>query len=79
MRAELSAKVSLEAKRRIDKLLKHFAEAPQPLTPETLQQVRAVAVLAGIHAPEVRQVLHELAGGVGPAPLTRAARAALSR
>jgi RNA polymerase sigma factor (sigma-70 family) len=79
LRGQLDRKVSLEAKRRVRKLLIEITEAPQPTTPETLRQLRAVAVLAQVNSPGTRHLLEDLATGVRPAPLTRAARAALNR
>ena len=79
LREHLAGNVSPEAKRRIEKLLQQITEAPQPATPEALQQVRAVAVLARIDSAEARQLLRDLANGVSLAPVTRAARAALNR
>jgi RNA polymerase sigma factor (sigma-70 family) len=77
--AHLGEKISLEAKRRVTALLKEITDAPPGLTPESLAQVRALAVLAHLRAPKSRQLLERLAGGVRLAPLTRAAQAALGR
>jgi hypothetical protein len=78
LREALRANPSLEQERRIEAVLAALAEPPPPPSAEELRQLRAVAVLAGMHAPEARRVLEELATGVESARLTRAARMALA-
>jgi RNA polymerase sigma factor (sigma-70 family) len=68
----------LEVRQRIQALLKSLAEAPQPLTPEALQDIRAVAVLARIPSPQARQILEDLTHGAESARLTVEAKAALA-
>lgn len=77
LRAALDGKPSLEARRRLERLLERIR--PAPLTPATLQGLRALEVLEQVATPEARQVLESLAKG-GPADrLTREAKASLGR
>ncbi len=68
-------KLSLEARRRIEKLLAGSAEE----SPTVLRLERAVAVLEHVATSEARQVLGELSRGAPQARLTRLAQAALER
>jgi RNA polymerase sigma factor (sigma-70 family) len=79
LRQHETADVPLEAKRRVSQLLKEITEASTSLTATAFQETRAVAVLARAGTPEARHILGVLAQGVPLAPLTRAARAALTR
>jgi hypothetical protein len=79
LRARLNDNPSLETQRRVESLLKTIVETPQALPPQTLRDLRAVAVLARINTPSARNVLEELAKGVESARLTGAASAALGR
>jgi RNA polymerase sigma factor (sigma-70 family) len=63
---------SLEARRRVDRLLSRIEEAAR-------QDLRAVEVLEHIGTPEARGVLEALAKGAPEARLTREAKAALDR
>jgi hypothetical protein len=76
LREALRANPSAEQKRHIEGVLAALA-VPRPITGEELRQVRAAAVLARVGSAEARRLLTALAEGVEPAPLTRAARAAL--
>ncbi|HEY7307784.1 MAG TPA: WD40 repeat domain-containing protein [Gemmataceae bacterium] len=72
----LAAKPSLEARRRLEQLLRKLKG---PITnPQQLQALRGVEVLEHIGTSEARQVLETLANGA-PARLTREAKASLRR
>jgi RNA polymerase sigma factor (sigma-70 family) len=77
LREKLAAKPSLETSKRIDIILSSFSTTPQPLTPDLVRDLRAVAVLANMQSPEARLFLEALAKGLPKARLTRAAAAAL--
>jgi WD40 repeat protein len=77
LRKALAGKVSLEARRRAEALLKRLTEGP--LTGEPLRTVRATAVLEHIGTPAARNLLQTLAGGAPEARLTREARESLRR
>jgi dipeptidyl aminopeptidase/acylaminoacyl peptidase len=73
----LAEKPSLEARQRIIALLEKLRS---PVTrPETLQALRAVAVLEDIATPEARQLLETLARGELEARLTQQAKASFDR
>jgi hypothetical protein len=76
LRAALRGKVSLEARRRIERVLRQLKDPP--LTPEELRAARAVAALARIDTPASRALLAEVAGWPDT-PAASAARAALGR
>jgi hypothetical protein len=75
LRQALAGKISLETRRRIEKLW------PTVLVPKakTLQGVRAVAVLERIGTPEARKLLRTLSAGAAEARLTTEAKASLRR
>ena len=75
LRKALAGKPALEARRRIEAILKK----PRALSPETLQVVRAVEVLENIGTAEARELLKSLAKGVPEAVLTQEAKASLER
>jgi WD40 repeat protein len=77
LEAALNDGPPLEAKLRIEQLLKKMATTRLP--PETLRELRAVAALELMGTPEARALLEELAGGAAGARLTEAARGALKR
>jgi WD40 repeat protein len=77
LREKLDAKPTLEIRQRIEPLLKAVEETPQPLSAETLRDVRAVAVLSRIDSQEARHLLEGLSTGIPSAPLTCAAKATL--
>jgi WD40 repeat protein len=77
LRRAREAKLSLEAVRRIDALLK--AAAGMALPPEEWRRLRVVRVLERIGSPEAVRLLEALAGGEPAALPTREARAALVR
>jgi hypothetical protein len=77
LQKKLTARPSLEARRRIEALL---AKLEQPAAlPEQLRVLRAIEVLEHAGTPEARQVLEKLAGGVPQALRTRQSRASLDR
>jgi RNA polymerase sigma factor (sigma-70 family) len=76
LREALRANPSAEQKRHIEGVLTALA-VPRPITGEELRQVRAAAILGRVGSAGARRLLTELTEGVEPAPLTRAARAAL--
>jgi WD40 repeat protein len=77
LRQALAGKPSLEARRRLEKLLGRLEEGAFP--PDRLQAVRGVAALERIGTPAALAALKELAGGVHDAPLTQEARQAVLR
>ncbi|MGE3804822.1 MAG: PQQ-binding-like beta-propeller repeat protein [Gemmataceae bacterium] len=74
---------SLEAQRRIDRLLDTIKERPPPpplfLQGDDLRNVRAVHLLERIGSPEARSLLERLASGSRGDHITRAARVARER
>jgi RNA polymerase sigma factor (sigma-70 family) len=77
MRRTLGNEPSLEARRRLEKILEKLDSAER--TDEELRLVRAVEVLELIGSAEARQVLREQARGPADAWLTQEAGAALAR
>jgi hypothetical protein len=77
LREALAGRLSLEAQRRVERLLEKVQGLV--LTPDELRAWRAVEVLEHIGSPEARQLLEALAKGQQEAPLTREAQAALRR
>jgi RNA polymerase sigma factor (sigma-70 family) len=78
LRAALTAKPSLEMKRRIEPILAALSETMPKPSPENLRQLRALIVLERIGTPEARRLLEDVAKGPESAALTRQARAALA-
>jgi WD40 repeat protein len=77
LRQALQGQPTLEARRRIEKLL---GQPGGPVRPsELLRALRAVEVLEHIGTPEARELLERLARGTPAARLTREARASLER
>jgi RNA polymerase sigma factor (sigma-70 family) len=77
LRQALKKSPSLEARRRMERLLGKLRELP--LAPDLLRVLRAVEVFERIDAPEARQLLEKLAKGAAEARLTREAKASLQR
>jgi hypothetical protein len=77
MRGALARQPSLEARRRIEQLLRR--EEGPVAGPEPLRSLRAVEALEHIGTATARDVLATLARGAAGARLTREARAALER
>jgi RNA polymerase sigma factor (sigma-70 family) len=75
LRKALAANPSLEARQRLEKLLKKLTSP----WGERLRAVRAVEVLEDVGGPEARRLLAALARGEAAALLTREAKAALER
>jgi hypothetical protein len=76
LHAALDAKPSVEAKKRIEALLKDLH--PWYIKdPETLRTVRAIWVLQRMATPEARALLESLAAGAPEARITQEAQAAL--
>jgi hypothetical protein len=73
----LAAKPSLEAKQRIEQILKKIEEGS--LSGEQVRSLRAVEVLEQIGTPEARRLLETLATGAAEAQLTQEAKAAVER
>jgi hypothetical protein len=73
----LSAPVTLETRRRIERLL-NLLKTPL-VSPNKVRELRAVEVLERIDTPEARQVLHVLSHGATGARLTDDAKASLER
>jgi hypothetical protein len=78
LRKALTAGPTLEAQRRIDRLLKKLDPLAIP-TGETLRELRAVQVLEMRGDAEARRLLQKLAQGAAEARLTEDAAAALAR
>ncbi len=77
LRKALESQPGLEARRRIEALLRKL---DGPVTaPELLRGLRSVEVLEHIGTPEARRVLQALADGAAGARLTEDAKAALAR
>jgi hypothetical protein len=76
LRAALRGKASLEARRRIERVLRQLKDPPP--TPEDLRAARAVAALARIDTAASRALLAEVADWPDT-PAASAARAALGR
>lgn len=73
----LKSPPSIEARRRLERLLDNAIKAPLP-TP-LVQQLRALEVLESIGTKEASQVLDSLTAGDPDAWLTQEAKAALLR
>jgi WD40 repeat protein len=78
LRQALAVQPSLEALRRVQRLLDKLAGGA-PLSADQVRLVRAVEVLEQVATPAARQVLTTLAGGAAGALPTREAQAALER
>lgn len=76
LRRVLTGKLSLEMRRRVERLLNRLTEAP---TGEELRTLRAVEVLERVGTAEARQALEALAKGAPGVRLTREAQTALKR
>ncbi len=74
LRKHLSSKPSQEVMKRLERVLTAIRHSP-----ESLRLSRAVMALEKAGTPEARALLKRLAGGDADAPLTREAKAALSR
>jgi RNA polymerase sigma factor (sigma-70 family) len=77
LRNALAGKPSLEARRRLEKLLNRVESGS--LSAETVRQIRAVEVLESIGGREAQRVLNQLAAGPSEWRLTQEARAAVRR
>jgi hypothetical protein len=77
LRQALQSGPPLEVRRRLEQLLQRIND-PVPSV-ETLQVLRALAVLERIASPQARQLVRALAQGAPDAYLTREARATLGR
>jgi hypothetical protein len=76
LRKALAGKPSLEARKRIERLLERLTtQVPGPL----LQSLRGVEVLEHVGTAEARRILQDLAGGAPASTLSCEARAALER
>jgi WD40 repeat protein len=81
LKKALAAKPSAEAKRAIEGLLDRLKDKGpgQGPPPESVRSLRAVEVLEDLGTPEAKKVLESLAKGHAEAPLTTAAKGALTR
>jgi hypothetical protein len=77
LREALADKPPLEARRRMEDLLRKLSSPVLP--PATLRAVRAVQVLEAVASPEARGVLQELARGAAGVRVTDEAAATLRR
>jgi hypothetical protein len=75
LQAHLKGSPSLEARRRVEQVLRQLENVPP--TAEELRSLRAVTVLSRIETPASRTLLFEVAAGPEGAPATNAARATL--
>ncbi len=66
----------LETRRRLEQILKNFADIPGP---ETIRTIRAIMALERIGSPEAQVILETLARGAPGARETEEARASLER
>lgn len=73
----MKARPSLEARRRMDRLLEGICS--QPLASESLRQQRAIGILERIGTKSAREALHTLAAGPPETLITQEASAALRR
>jgi hypothetical protein len=80
LRAKLKEHPSLEARKRMERLLQRLEdEAKRGPQGETLRSLRALEALEQMRTREARAVLAELAKGATEARLTREAKASLAR
>jgi len=77
LRKAMAGQLSLEGRRRIEKLLDTFGGPVPP--PEALRALRAVEMLEHIGTPEARQALHAVSQGAPEARLAQDANASLKR
>jgi len=77
LREALKHKPSLEMTRRVERLLVSLQE--KGLAPEPVRVARAIEALEQMEAPEARQLLEALGGGLPGATTTEEAKAALAR
>jgi hypothetical protein len=77
LRKTLAGKPSLEAKRRLEALLRRLDGAG--LSPEAIRHVRAVEALEAIGNPQARRLLDKLAAGPAELRLTQEAKEAAGR
>jgi WD40 repeat protein len=77
LRRALAGQPSVEASRRIRKLLEKLESGV--LSPDELRALRAVEILEHIGRPEAKKLLQDLAGGAFEARLTQEAKATLER
>jgi hypothetical protein len=79
LRNALAGQLSLESRRRIERVLEtHQTQRLHP-SPGQRQLVRAIEVLEQVGTPEARRLLAGLAQGAPAATLTRDAQGALDR
>jgi hypothetical protein len=78
LHSAVRAAASVEQRRRIEELLAALA-TPAPPSSDALRDLRAVALLERIGAPEARELLQTLAGGATESQKTKAARASMER
>jgi len=79
LRKVLAGKPSLEARKRIEKLLEQEAAQRSSPTPDRLRRMRALEALELAGEGEAHRLLKELAGGMPGVWLTEEARTALGR
>jgi RNA polymerase sigma factor (sigma-70 family) len=76
LRKALEGKITLEARQRLQQILKDVAEVSDP---DTLRTIRAIMALERIASPEARTIVASLARGATGARETEEAKAALER
>jgi len=80
LKGALTKPLSLETRRRVERLLVALAKSPQTIPPgEYRAKMRAILVLERIGTPQARDVLGKLAAGDALDPRTREAQAAQAR
>jgi hypothetical protein len=79
MRRKLVAGVPLETARRLQRLVRPYANLEMEAAGEPLRTLRALEVLERLATPAAREALERLAGGFDQAEETQLARAALRR
>ncbi len=79
LEAELKRELSLDATRRIQRLLKQLENKTERYTGESLRRIRGIEVLEGIGSAQAQELLKQLANGPASSPETLDARFALNR
>ncbi len=79
LRKALAGPLSLEARRRAERIVEKLAAGTVAPSPEELRRFRAVQALEYLGTPEARRALGRLAGGAPEARLTQEAQGSLQR
>jgi hypothetical protein len=79
VRRALNSTPSLEAQRRLERILAKVGKGEPPLPPEQIRAFRAIRILELVGTGEARAVLDNVAKGPADSDVTRAAKAAAER